>query len=230
MDIDELKKKWDYLGASDPLWAVITDHSKKGNQWNREEFFETGRTDARAFVALARHLMPGFEIEHALDFGCGVGRLTQGHVPFVNRITGVDISGPMIEQANLLNTSPEKADFQLNTKPDLSLFASETFTYIISHIVLQHVPAVIHRRYVKEFVRVLRRGGVCIFQLPEAFADGWGSAKFTEDNKDKIDMYGSPQTEVLATIQNAGGRVLRVEDDGACGPGHTSYRYVFTKD
>ena len=230
MDIDELKRKWDYLGASDPLWAVITDDTKKGNQWNRGEFFETGRVDARAFLALARHLVPGLEIERALDFGCGVGRLTQGHAPFVQKITGVDISGPMISQADALNTFPETVDFQLNTKPDLSLFADETFTYIISHIVLQHVPAAIHRRYVQEFVRVLRAGGVCIFQLPEAFADGWGSATFTEDNKDKIDMYGSPQAEVLAMIREAGGRVLRVEDDGACGPGHTSYRYVFTKD
>ena len=164
-----------------------------------------------------------------MDFGCGVGRLTQGHAPFVKKITGVDISEPMIAQANALNAFPEKVDFQLNAKPDLSVFVSETFTYIISHIVLQHVPAAIHRKYVQEFVRVLRPGGVCIFQLPEAFVEGWGSDKFTEDNKDKIDMYGSSRVEVLAIIESTGGRVLQVENDGACGPGHTSYRYVFTK-
>ena len=229
MEIDELKRKWDYLGASDPLWAIMTDDSKKGNQWDQEEFFATGRGDAARFIALARHLMPGLEIGYALDFGCGVGRLTQGHADYAEKIVGVDISGPMIAQARAINPLPGKVEFLENDRSDLSMFADGVFAYIICHIVLQHVPAEIHLRYVREFVRVLRRAGVCIFQLPETFTDDWGSATFTEENKDKIDMYGSAQSDVLAAIQDAGGRVLEVKEDGSCGPQHVSYRYVFTK-
>jgi SAM-dependent methyltransferase len=156
--------------------------------------------------------------------------LTQAHAAFAEKITGVDISGPMIAQARHFNRLPEQIDFQVNTKPDLSMFADDHFDYIISHIVLQHVPAPIHLGYLREFVRVLRPGGVCIFQLPEDFTADWGSERFTEENKDKIDMYCSPKDVVIETLGTAGGRLLEIEEDGACGPLHTSYRYVFTKD
>jgi hypothetical protein len=69
MDIDELKRKWDYLGASDPLWAIMTDDSKTGNRWDVDEFFASGRIDAEKFVGLARRLVPGLEISAAASDG-----------------------------------------------------------------------------------------------------------------------------------------------------------------
>lgn len=229
MNIRDLKKKWEYLGEIDPFWATLTDDSKKGNKWDLHEFFETGRQASGALLAVARHVKPDLASQTALDFGCGVGRLTQGHAPFFDKVVGVDISDAMIRRANELNQFPNKVEFRVNATDGLALFADASFDYVVSHIVLQHVPTPIHRRYVAEFVRVLKPGGVILFQLPEPFGADWGSPTFNPEDRDKIDMYGSPQEEILRILQDAGGKILQVKENGACGPDHVSFRYAVTK-
>jgi hypothetical protein len=39
MDIKELKKHWNRFGKADPLWAIVTQPDKKGNRWQRDDFF-----------------------------------------------------------------------------------------------------------------------------------------------------------------------------------------------
>lgn len=228
MEIADLKRKWDHLGKEDPLWAILTDPEKQGNRWDREEFFETGRCDASRFFALARFLSPEMATASALDFGCGVGRLTFGLTEFFAEVTGVDISESMITRAKELTTSTQ-VTFLQNGAPDLSILPDRSYDFLLSHIVLQHVPARYHGVFVTEFMRVLRPSGVALFQLPEPFSEEWGSRRFDPERKLKIDMYGSTQADVLTWVQNAGGRILQVVNDGSCGPEHLSYRYVVKK-
>ena len=42
-------------------------------------------------------------------------------------------------------------------------------------------------------------------------------------------MHGIPRPEVETLIARAGGVVLAVDDDGAPGPGWTSYRYLASR-
>ena len=229
MELDELRRKWEYLGEQDPLWAILTDEDKRGSRWDLDEFLESGNHDAAGFLELAKHLLPALHLDRGLDFGCGVGRLTLGHAPKFRRMDGVDISRPMIERARALNPFDDRVRFHVNTKDDLSLFEDDSFDYIISHIVLQHVPPAIHMRYVGEFVRILKPGGVAIFQLPDPVAADWGSEVLSDENIEKIDMYGSPQENVLAAIQDRGGRILQARPDSSCGPDIPSFRYAFSK-
>ena len=79
MDISDWQKNWNELGKDDPLWVVLTDPAKKGGKWDPSEFFETGRTEIKNML---RELSDkGIELDktRALDFGCGVGRLSQRH-------------------------------------------------------------------------------------------------------------------------------------------------------
>ena len=45
MELKELQKHWNKFGKEDPLCAIITLDEKRGNKWNPEEFFETGKQD-----------------------------------------------------------------------------------------------------------------------------------------------------------------------------------------
>ena len=38
-------RHWDQFGQDDPLWAILTDASRKGGKWDLEEFFATGREE-----------------------------------------------------------------------------------------------------------------------------------------------------------------------------------------
>jgi ubiquinone/menaquinone biosynthesis C-methylase UbiE len=104
----------------------------------------------------------------ALDFGCGVGRLTQ---PLARRFTsciGVDISQQMIQRAESLN---RYAQCRYVTNSDTRLpFADASFVFVYSNIVLQHVPWRLSTDYLREFVRVLAPGGVLVFGVQDSFA------------------------------------------------------------
>jgi SAM-dependent methyltransferase len=54
----------------------------------------------------------------------------------------------------------------VNAKPDLSMFPGFTFDLVYSNLVLQHMPPELSRSYMTDFIRVLKPGGVGVFQLP----------------------------------------------------------------
>jgi SAM-dependent methyltransferase len=102
----------------------------------------------------------------ALDFGCGVGRLTQAMARRFGRSVGVDVSAAMIEAAERLDRE-RRCEFVLNEAPSLERFDDASFDFVYSNIVLQHMPPELGVVYVCEFARVLRPGGLLVFQVPD---------------------------------------------------------------
>jgi SAM-dependent methyltransferase len=104
----------------------------------------------------------------ALDFGCGVGRLTQSLARRFQSCVGIDISQEMITRANALNHYGH-CRYVVSTTPQLP-FADESFSFLYSNIVLQHVPRRFAVNYLREFTRVLAPGGVLVFGVQDSFA------------------------------------------------------------
>jgi ubiquinone/menaquinone biosynthesis C-methylase UbiE len=103
---------------------------------------------------------------HALDFGCGVGRLTRALGARFDSVVGVDISAGMIEQAERYNDAYPACAFRLNTDADLCQFDSRSFDFVYSNIVLQHLPSVLEIvAYLRELIRVARPDGLVVFGL-----------------------------------------------------------------
>lgn len=102
----------------------------------------------------------------ALDFGCGVGRLTQALADHFTTVIGVDVSPTMLQLASKLNRHDVRVTYVRNQAPDLSRFLSNSFDFVYSDIVLQHIEPEMSLNYLREFVRLLRPGGVAVFQLP----------------------------------------------------------------
>jgi SAM-dependent methyltransferase len=166
-DLRELQRNWDEFGRRDPMWAVLTEFGLDGGQWDEAAFFASGVAEISTLVATSQAL--GIELHRdgrALDFGCGVGRLTQALADVFAEAVGVDIAPSMLEAAKRLNHKGDRVSFVLNDRPDLALFDDASFDCIYSKIVLQHIPPEATRRYLAEFVRILRPGGVATFQLP----------------------------------------------------------------
>ena len=104
----------------------------------------------------------------ALDFGCGVGRLTQSLADHFSEVCGLDIASSMIELANKYNRHGDKCRYYLNQHPDLKLFDDNDFDFIYSNITLQHMAPVYSQKYIQEFLRILSPEGLLVFQLPDA--------------------------------------------------------------
>lgn len=194
---DDLRRNRDYWESHarhDPLWAILSDPTRKGRRWNTEQFFETGRREIALLMQdLARVGYPARR-DRALDFGCGVGRLSLALSSYFRGVTGLDISPKMIDLARQLhartgnpeprtgsrepgteNPEPGTANREPGTGrlrfisydgSSVSGAVHGPFDLIYSDIVLQHVPPAIALRYVAEFVGLLSDRGIAVFQLP----------------------------------------------------------------
>jgi SAM-dependent methyltransferase len=164
--LEPIRQFWEQHARQDPLWAILSDGTKRGGTWDATAFFETGVTE---IASLLRELDAQgilFSRGAALDFGCGAGRLTQALAPHFERTIGVDISPSMLEVAAGRNRFPDRVSYVANQATDLRVWQDRTFDFLISHIVLQHLPPEIGVGYLREFFRVLAPAGVLVFQLP----------------------------------------------------------------
>ena len=159
---------WDAHAAADPLWAVLAFPEKRGGRWTLQEFMKTGERE----IALLFHRFAELQLPaprgRALDFGCGVGRLTQALARRMERVVGADISPVMIDLARRLNRYADRVEYICTARDTGSKRCRRaSFQCIYSNIVLQHVPAGRCRfATFGEFFRLLGPDGLLVFQLP----------------------------------------------------------------
>jgi SAM-dependent methyltransferase len=158
------RRQWEANAKLDPLWAVLSLDDKLGNGWNERAFFETGRQEIdEVFDFMRRNQMVAPQLDRALDFGCGLGRLTEPLASRARHVVGVDISAEMIRRARAYFPHLE---FHLNERPDLRDFQARSVDLIYTNIVLQHLNTGLQKHYLREFGTLLRPGGLAILQIP----------------------------------------------------------------
>jgi SAM-dependent methyltransferase len=165
MDFKALQEHWNTKGAKDPLWAILSSPDKAGGKWNIAEFFQSGEKEITAVIKYLDGLHP-LRRERALDFGCGVGRLTQALAEHFEEVAGVDVASSMIERAREFNQHDDRCRYFLNEANHLALFESGSFSFVYSNLVLQHMHPRYSIAYMREFVRLLEPGGIALFQAP----------------------------------------------------------------
>lgn len=247
--LDRHRREWEEFGRLDPLWAVLSVRTRQFGKWDPDEFFATGEEWLRQRLQSAVRLGYPRRWGAALDFGCGVGRVTRAMARRFEHCYGVDISATMTAKAQQLNAAVPNCTFLVNHRSDLKGFADESFDLVYSEIVLQHQPSKqTVQAYLAEFLRVLRRDGLLVFQLPTripmklrlqprrrlySFMRALG---FKEDflyhrlGVYPMRMMAVPEPEVRDFLTAVGGRVLEVQADGHGGPSVESRTYFVTRE
>ena len=105
----------------------------------------------------------------ALDFGCGVGRVTQAMSKYFDSCYGIDISPTMIDLANQFNKVPAKCHYLVNDSNRLAIFPDNKFGFVYTNIVLQHISPRYVESILREFVRISKPGGIALFQVPDRY-------------------------------------------------------------
>src|SRR5262245_7878422 len=103
MDLRELRDTWNELGRRAAMWAVLSGPFEARREWDRDMFFQTGIDEVAAVLARAAALGVVPARHRALDFGCGIGRLSQALAGHFDSVDGVDIASAMLEQAREQN-------------------------------------------------------------------------------------------------------------------------------
>lgn len=166
----------------------MSDHL---NERMRADWNARAREDARYYVAFGqrgqdeagflatanematsfRNELPRLAVSHprarrALEIGCGPGRLMLPLASHFGEIHGVDISEEMIRLARETLRDVPHAHPHHAPASDLAAFADDSFDYVYSYAVFQHIPS---REtvfgYFQETRRVLKQDGIARFQL-----------------------------------------------------------------
>ena len=155
-------RDWEEMAAIDPLWAIMSAPEKRFGSWEIEEFLRTGQEEITGLMQSAGELALPQQRRRAIDFGCGVGRLTRALRSYFPECCGVDISSGMLEKARKL--SPE---CEFREASNLGSFPDKYADLIYSSLVLQHQPDKKHvKALIADMVRVLAPGGLLVFQMP----------------------------------------------------------------
>lgn len=78
------------------------------------------------------------------------------------------VGGPKSVECIVVHfTSGSRCEFVLNERADLLIFADGAFDFVVSFLVLQHMPPPLAESCMREVVRVLKPGGIGYFQIPE---------------------------------------------------------------
>lgn len=163
------KDTWNQLAKEDAEYYILSDKEKSG-KWDQASFLNKGKEQWLGFKKLLSHYgLDGAVAKEktALDMGCGVGRMAFAMSSDFKEVFGVDVSEIMIEKAQEYQKifGETNIKFSVNNGVDLSSFSDESLDFVFSYIVLQHCPSSKQvLKYIKEFSRVLKPGGVCLFQ------------------------------------------------------------------
>lgn len=167
MSFASTSRRWEWLARKDPLWAILTDDSKAGGRWAVDEFFATGEREiAAVFAHLARLGAAPIDRSVALDFGCGVGRLTRALATRFDEVHGIDVSPTMIALAHRHHPDAARLRFIHNEAPHLRALPTAHYAFVYSSVVLQHIAYPASITYVRELMRVAKPGGLIVFQIP----------------------------------------------------------------
>src|SRR5579863_5289344 len=158
----------------------MEDSENSVSERMRDDWNQRAREDAHFYVAFGRRfqneeafdattadVLPSLETElkrfpkdanrrawRALEIGCGPGRLIKPLSRHFGEIHGVDVSDEMIRLARERLAHIPHAHVHATNGASLAQFADESFQFVYSYAVFQHIPS---RDVVLEYMREIRR-------------------------------------------------------------------------
>jgi SAM-dependent methyltransferase len=222
-------RDWDDLALVDPYWAVLAAEGKRDGGWELDEFFATGEADVDQILGTASQLDRPARRERALDFGCGVGRLTRALARRFEEAIGVDVSERMLEHARRLNADTANVTFSRTDEPPAG-----PFDLVVANLVLQHLPTkALARVYIVRLIQAASPDGLVVFQLPtrlplarrlqprrrlyQALRPRVSAQRLHAAGLHPVRLLALPEADVRATVERAGAMVARTEGAAAAG-------------
>lgn len=204
-NLEIIEADWDYAASTDALFNIVTLAGKADGGWAIEDFYAHGRLEIDAAMKRLETMDlkgKGQARGRALDFGCGAGRLTVSLARHFREVVGIDISKEMITLAREHCPKGLRCHYHHNSAPNLKLFRAGSFDLIYSMIVFQHMPPDLQEGYVHEVVRVLRKTGAAMIEIPDG--------PHMPHHQRWLSMWGVSHETVEGWVTAAGGRVVDV--------------------
>ena len=227
----DLKTSWTSLGQEDPLWAILSDPTKRGGLWDLNEFLSTGEEEVRRLFRMLKSRGQTVVRDRAVDFGCGVGRVTQALGGRFTEVHGLDISEPMVAEARRIGKDLMHVHYHVLEDHRLP-FGDDTIDFVYSRMVFQHMNTALALLYIGEFLRILRPKGMAIFQTPtQCLVDGVvePSEIQLKNGNAYIEMNAHSPEEIEKVVRDRGGEIIAMNEDMCAGEAFASHLFTVQK-
>ncbi len=158
-----MREDWNARAKEDAHYYVAFGRRDQ----SEEEFFATASEVVSSFETELKRLGPGNRrARRALEIGCGPGRLIKPMAGHFGEIHGVDVADEMVRLARERLRGIRHAHVHATDGAELGQFADESFDFVYSYAVFQHIPSrEVVMQYLRETHRVLKPGGLARLQL-----------------------------------------------------------------
>ena len=191
----QMREDWNRRAREDAHYYVAFGRHEQ----DEDEFLDTASDVLRGFERELKRGLPGTNARarRALEIGCGPGRLMKPLSAQFGEIHGVDVADEMIAIARRRLASIPHAHPHVGSGADLRQFADDSFDFLYSYAVFQHIPAKqVVLSYLQDAARVLKPGGLMRFQVnnldaARTAAETWhGCSIEAEEIRDYARAYG----------------------------------------
>lgn len=151
-------KAWERLGKTEPYFGVLSaPRFEQPGDTEKREFFERGAQHVEWLSSMFHELGHELAPRRALDFGCGVGRVTIPLARISQEVVGADVSQSVLAEAQ--KNAAELSNVQFVGTDDTLSSLNGRFDFVHSYIVFQHIPPARGLRMVQILVDHLEEGG-----------------------------------------------------------------------
>ncbi len=185
------EKDWHRFGELDPYYGVLSSEELKNDnltEEKKEAFFASGDRHIQICFDIVSKLFNFHPGGRALDFGCGVGRLTCAMAPHFSEVVGLDISPGMLTEARIQSKKRGWNNIVYDLSTEESRFAPNTYDFVHTYLVLQHIPVAKGEYIIKKMIASLKVYGIGAIHLTYDTSQGAIAARCREAIKNFLPL------------------------------------------
>lgn len=164
---------WQHIAQDRPYFGVLSEAAYRDRQLSDADmtaFWDSGQRYVNMVLdQCTRFFGPDWPSGSALDFGCGVGRLSLPLSRRFTQVTGLDVAPAMLSEAQRLAELAGAENLHWLLADDrLSAIAGAQFDFMLSFIVFQHIPEARGQAIFQRLLQHLAPGGMGVFHFKYA--------------------------------------------------------------
>lgn len=231
--LGNIREAWSSMGRDIPHYSVLTsDIFLPSNiERNADIFWQSGAIEAEEIHSILKRFDFDFKNKVAIEYGCGVGRVSTPLSKLFKILYAYDISTYHLDIAKKHSLEQGAKNIIYCEVGNNKSIYKQRCHFFYSRIVFQHNPPPLIAMLVEGALASLHNNGIAIFQVP-VYKVGY-NFKLNEwlntKHSNEMQMHCLPQSVIFSIIKKQNCQLLELREDESCGEPFLSNLFVVKK-